>query len=274
MSQVTPPPPDASPTDNPASPSLSAAEALAATPFFSELSAVYLARLVPELEEHVLMSGEVVFHQGDPADGFFLIRSGTVEAVVTEAGGTEVVTRLSAPAHFGEGALLTDEPRSSTATAITPLVVWKLPRQRFDALLRDHPSIALRIAAELSARLAEVTRDLAASRQQVAVVARAAYGVLDPTAQALLRRIAIFGRFDVELLQQTFSSDWSAVPFEQLVGEEVFFRPTEPAGWFAFLQESVRGFLLRQLWLELGDRSLRELRRRATDALLARQEDA
>ncbi|MCD6032246.1 MAG: crp 3 [Thermomicrobiales bacterium] len=272
MSQVTSPPPDATPTDNPASPSLSAAEALAATPFFSELSAVDLARLVPELEEHVLMPGEVVFHQGDPADGFFLIRSGTVEAVVTEAGGTEVVTRLSAPAHFGEGALLTDEPRSSTATAITPLVVWKLPRQRFDALLRDHPSIALRIAAELSARLAEVTRDLAASRQQVAVVARAAYGVLDPTAQALLRRIAIFGRFDVELLQQTFGSDWSAVPFEQLVGEEVFFRPTEPAGWFAFLQESVRGFLLRQLWLELGDRSLRELRRRATDALLARQD--
>jgi CRP-like cAMP-binding protein/di/tricarboxylate transporter len=270
MSHLTLPPPDASPTTLAAPPSLSAAEALAATPFFSELSAVDLARLVPELEEHDLMPGEVVFHQGEPGDGFYLIRSGTVESVVTEAGGTQVVTRLAAPAHFGEGALLTDEPRSSTVTALTPLVVWKLPRQRFDSLVRDHPPIALRIAAELSTRLAETTRQLAASRQQVAIVARAAYSVLDPTAQALLRRIAVFGRFDVAVLRQTLGSDWSEVPFERLVDEEVFFRATEPAGWFAFLQESVRGFLLRQLWLELGDRGLRDLRRRAADALLAR----
>jgi ATP/maltotriose-dependent transcriptional regulator MalT len=107
----------------------------------------------------------------------------------------------------------------------------------------------------------------------VAVVARAAYSSLDPTAQALLRRIAVFGRFDVELLRQTLGSDWSAVPFERLVDEEVFFRATEPAGWYVFLQESVRGFLLRQLWLELGDRGLRDLRRRAADALIG-QTDA
>jgi CRP-like cAMP-binding protein/di/tricarboxylate transporter len=270
MSRLTSSPPDASPTTLAAPPSLSAAEALASTPFFSELSAVDLARLVPELEEHSLVPGEVVFHQGDPGDGFYLIRSGTVEAVVTEAGGAQVVTRLAAPAHFGEGALLTDEPRSSTVKAISPLVVWKLPRQRFETLLRDHPSIALQIAAELSTRLAEATRELAASRQHVGIVARAAYSALDPTAQALLRRIAVFGRFDVELLRQTLAAEWSATPFEQLVEEEVFFRPTEPPGWFAFLQESVRSFLLRQLWLELGDRGLQELRRRAADALRAR----
>jgi CRP-like cAMP-binding protein/di/tricarboxylate transporter len=270
MSHLTSPPPDASPTTLTAPPSLSAAEALAATPFFSELSAVDLARLVPELEEHSLTPGEVIFHQGDPGDGFYLIRSGTVEAVVTEAEASQVVTRLAAPAHFGEGALLTDEPRSSTVTAITPLVVWKLPRQRFASLLRDHPSIALQIAAELSTRLTEATRELAASRQHVAVVARAAYSVLEPSAQALLRRIAVFGRFDVELLRRTLGHDWSAVPFEQLVDEEVFFRATEPTGWFTFLQESVRSFLLRQLWMELGDRGLRDLRRRAADALRAR----
>src|SRR5215204_7605048 len=272
MSRLTSPPPDASLATLAAPPSLSAAEALAATPFFSELSAVDLARLVPELEEHSLGPGEVVFHQGDPGDGFYLIRSGTVDAVVTETGGAQVVTRLAAPAHFGEGALLTDEPRSSTVKAITPLVVWKLPRQRFETLLRDHPSIALQIAAELSTRLSEATRELAASRQHVGTVARAAYSVLDPTAQALLRRIAVFGRFDIELLRQTLESDWSTVPFDKLVEEEVFFRATEPTGWYAFLQESVRGFLLRQLWLELGNRGLRDLRRRAADALLARQD--
>src|SRR5215212_333320 len=240
MSQITSPPPDASPTTLAAAPSLSAAEALAATPFFTELSAVDLARLVPELEEYDLIPGQVVYRQGDPGDGFYIIRSGTVEAVISEAGGTQAVTRLAAPAHFGEGALLTDQPRSSTVTAITPLVVWKLPRQRFETLLRDHPSIALQIAAELSGRLADANRELAASRQHVGIVARAAYSALDPTAQALLRRIAVFGRFDVELLRQTLAAEWSAKPFKKFVEEEVFFRPTAPPGWFAFLQESLR----------------------------------
>src|SRR3954468_11109962 len=192
MSRLTAPPASDS-LVNAAPPTLSAAEALAATPFFCELSPVDLARLVPELEEYTLAAGDVVFREGDQADGFYLIRSGTVEEIVSGAGGTQVVTSLEAPAHFGEGALLTDEPRSSTVTALTPLVVWKLPRQRFAALLRDHPAIALRIAAELSTRLAEATRELATSRQQVVIVARAAYSVLDAQAQALLRRIAIFG---------------------------------------------------------------------------------
>ncbi len=87
---LTSPPPDASPMTLTSPASLSAAEALAATPFFSELSAVDLARLLPELEEHERAPGEIVFRQGDPGDGFYLIRSGTVEAVVTEAGGTQV----------------------------------------------------------------------------------------------------------------------------------------------------------------------------------------
>ena len=137
---------------------------MAATPFFCELSAVDLARLVPDLEEHFLAPGDVVFHQGEPGDGFYLIRSGPVDVIVTETGGGQVVTRLEAAAHFGEGALLTDEPRSSTAIAATPLVLWKLPRERFEALLEDHPRVALGIAAELSHRLADATRELSTSR--------------------------------------------------------------------------------------------------------------
>ena len=167
MSRLFPAPPTTSAETTEASPSLSAAEALAATPFFCELSAVDLARLVPDLEEHFHAPGDVVFHQGDPGDGFYVIRSGAVDVIVTEAGGGQVVTRLEAPAHFGETSLLTDESRSSTVLATTPLVLWKLPRERFDALLLDHPRVALSIAAELSHRLTEATRQLSTTRQQI-----------------------------------------------------------------------------------------------------------
>src|SRR3954465_7111723 len=65
-------------TETPAAlPSLSAADALAEAPFCKSLTAVDLARLVPELEEIELAPGQSVYSQGDPADGLYLIRSGT-----------------------------------------------------------------------------------------------------------------------------------------------------------------------------------------------------
>ena len=83
--------------------------------------------------------------------------------VATDHGGAQTVTTRTAPVHFGEGALLTDEPRSTTVVAATPLAVWKLRRERFEALVRDRPHLALRLAAEMAGRLAEVTRRLSAS---------------------------------------------------------------------------------------------------------------
>jgi CRP-like cAMP-binding protein len=71
MTATLAPPPGETPSVEGAAPSLSAAEALAASPFFCELSAVDLARLVPDLEERELPVGAVVFRQGDPADGFY-----------------------------------------------------------------------------------------------------------------------------------------------------------------------------------------------------------
>jgi hypothetical protein len=58
--------PESLPQDT--TPSLSAAEALAASPFFCELSPVDLARLVPDLEELHIAASEVIFHQNVPAE--------------------------------------------------------------------------------------------------------------------------------------------------------------------------------------------------------------
>ena len=308
MSQVQSAPEPAPPSGPPsgettplegATPSLSAAEALASTPFFAELSPVDLARLVPELEEYHVEQGQAVFRQGDPGDGLYLIRSGTARVTVIEQDGhaavvgdapelgsepaepgvpapdgaaprAQTVMVLEAPAHFGEAALLTDEPRSSSVIAATPLAVWKLPRARFAALVKDSPGLTLRVAATLAKRLAETTREVATNQEQVTAIARATYAALDPAAQTLLRRIAVFSEFDGELLGTTFGPDWSQATFHRLVQEAVFFRPGRRAGWLAFTQVAVREFLLRQLHAEIGERGLCAVRRRAADAILAR----
>lgn len=260
---------DAAPPEE-STPTLSAAEALAASPFFCELSPVDLARLVPDLEELQVPVGRAVFRQGDSADGIYLIRSGTIAIDVAEAGSTQSVSRLAAPSHFGEADVLAGGSRLSTAVAATPAVLWRLPRERFEALIEERPRLAISIAAELSRRLGEASHRLSATQHQAATVARTAYAALDPPAQALLRRVAVFGRFDTALLQAALGSGWTAIPFERLVEEAVFFRPAEPAGWFTFLQEEFRRFLLRQLRAEVGPRGLGELRQRAVRELLGR----
>jgi hypothetical protein len=61
LQNLVAPPPDVKPPPAGAVPPLSAAESLAAAPFFDDLSAVDLARLVPDLEEYHLSPGQVVF---------------------------------------------------------------------------------------------------------------------------------------------------------------------------------------------------------------------
>jgi CRP-like cAMP-binding protein len=122
-------------------PSLSAAEALAATPFFASLGTVQIARLVPELEELHFEPGQAVFCRGDEADGLYLIRSGEVEQTVASEQGTQAVRLLEAGSYFGEGALLRKGPRAANVVARTPLTVWKVPGERFEALVQEHPDL-------------------------------------------------------------------------------------------------------------------------------------
>jgi CRP-like cAMP-binding protein len=185
--------------DAPPAPSLSAAEALAATPFFAGLGAVDVARLVPDLEEQAYEPGEVVLRQGEPGDGLYLVRTGRAEVAVATENRAQPVRTVEAGGYFGEGALLRDAPRSATVVARTPLTVWKLPRERFDALVERHPHLPRQVAAELAHRLAETIHRLSASREQVGAAARVAYGSLEPAVQALLRRLAVLPGFDRDL---------------------------------------------------------------------------
>ena len=150
---------------------------------------------------------------------------------------------------------------------------------------------------ELARRLADTTRTLSHSQEQVAHAAHAAYGSLPRPAQRLLARAALFAEFDRALLEALIGSGWSPDWFERALDEAAFFGPAEgeparggPAedgsteggsaegesaareGWYRWLQPSVRQFLLHQLRAEVGERGLAEWRQRAAGVLCARED--
>lgn len=97
-----------------------------------------LTNTLPESELNYLLqgatikrykAGDVLFHQGDKADGLYLIRRGSVIISQITAGKEDVLSYVITGNYFGEMALISDKPRSKTARAAsaTEVVLLKAP---------------------------------------------------------------------------------------------------------------------------------------------------
>jgi divalent anion:Na+ symporter, DASS family len=132
------------------------AQLLGRLDLFAGLDRVTLAKLAAHLEPRRYAALEIVFRQGDPGDAFYLVARGSVGAYVPDESGDgeRRLNLLEAGEPFGEIALLTNIPRTTTIKAETDCELLWLPRSRFLALVREQPSVALAVAATLSRRLA------------------------------------------------------------------------------------------------------------------------
>ena len=99
-----------------------------------------------------LRAKEILFHAGDEGDGCYLIRGGAVKASVVSVDGQErLLAVLGEGALIGELALLDDEPRSATVTALRPCRLLHLTKSAFFRLADANPLIyrlALRLLAQ------------------------------------------------------------------------------------------------------------------------------
>lgn len=93
----------------------------------------------------------VVFEEGSAGDTFFLIGTGSVSIVRGDA----VIAALPEGHYFGEGALLSGRPRSATVITNGPAVLYAMSRSEFHRLLETNPTLARRIEAAHSDRVAK-----------------------------------------------------------------------------------------------------------------------
>lgn len=111
-------------------------------------------------ETLMLKPGEIVIEEGTPGDSLYVIVDGKLD--VARAGAH--VTFLESGTHFGEMALLNARPRSATVVAVEPSRLLKIPRDRFNDLVRREPTLGVKLlwsfAQVLGIRLHQTTDQL------------------------------------------------------------------------------------------------------------------
>ena len=128
--------------------------------------------LVEEISElKFYRAGESIFSQSDTADSFYVIQHGSVSIDQSEDDENSVqVATLGTGSHFGEMALLDNEPRSASASAISDSDLVRIGYEPMMQLLSSNPQIEIHFYRELSkflcSRLRFTTLDLSYSRSQ------------------------------------------------------------------------------------------------------------
>jgi CRP-like cAMP-binding protein len=98
-------------------------------------------------------AGEVVFREGEHGKEVFILQEGRVR-VLKRVRLVERSLQILRPGDlFGEGALLPGTPRTSSAVALSDVVVLALDPETFGALLQGSAAVAMRLVQQLVRRL-------------------------------------------------------------------------------------------------------------------------
>lgn len=91
---------------------------------------------------------ELIFAEGDRADGAYLVLEGTVKVVTFSGNYDEIVLgELREKDIFGEMALIDDKPRSASIVTVTPCRIGFVDRKSFDEYIETRSDLAYRLMA-------------------------------------------------------------------------------------------------------------------------------
>ena len=90
-------------------------------------------------------AGAIIVQEGAPGSEMFIIDDGEVEIVRMFGEHERILTTLGPGDFFGEMSVLEGRPRSATARAKVACRLLPIDASTFDALLREHPEVGVRM---------------------------------------------------------------------------------------------------------------------------------
>jgi CRP/FNR family transcriptional regulator len=146
-------------------------------PLFADLSPEDLGRIGQVAIPRRFPRETRVFHEGDPGDACYIVRSGACRVTRQHRDGRAItLANLGPGAIFGELAMFDDGVRSASVEAAEDTELLALPAIDVRALLRRHPEVAEKLVVALTRRLREANERI--SSQSFQTVPSRVAGVL------------------------------------------------------------------------------------------------
>jgi len=131
---------------------------ICAIDLFRDLAPAHRTALAAIAEERTADRGDVIFSDGDFADGFYVALSGQVRVYKVSPEGKEQILHIFGTGEpFGEVPVFTGGHFPATAEAMKKCRLVRFPRTAFVDLIMKDPSLALNMLAMLSKRLHRFT---------------------------------------------------------------------------------------------------------------------
>jgi len=173
---------------------------LAGMALFEGLSEGELQALAQRAVERRFVAGEMLFWEGEPCAGVFLLTEGSAKIFRVSAAGREMMLSLeAAPCSVAELPLFDGGPYPASVRAVKPVAALFINKTDFQQVCRQYPDVALKLLAVVGRRL----------RHLVGVVESMTFGsVTQRLARLLLdlSRQSGASEFDMALTHQELAS--------------------------------------------------------------------
>lgn len=96
----------------------------------------------------------LIYDEGDAGDAMALLIKGLAE--ISKQGKT--LAQLKPGRTFGEMSLLDGQPRSASVIAVKECLYLKMTRSHFNALIQEHPALAVKLLLKIGGLLSQALR--------------------------------------------------------------------------------------------------------------------
>lgn len=121
---------------------------------FSSLSDTEFSFLTSHLVPRKYAAGEMVFSEGDPCAGLYVVQSGNVRIFKSSANGREQVLSIDGPgSSIAELPVFDGGNYPASAQALSNSTLLFFSQQDFQTLCLQHPQVALKVLRVIGARL-------------------------------------------------------------------------------------------------------------------------
>lgn len=157
------------------------ANTLARVALFSGLSEPELAFLIQRAVPRRYSPGEIVFSEGQPCSGLYVVESGHIRIFKSSVGGREQVLSIDGPgSSVAELPVFDGGNYPASVAAIDDVTLLFVSKQDFQSLCLAHPQVALKVLRVVGARL----------RRLVGIIEELSFTTVRHRLAALLLRLA------------------------------------------------------------------------------------